>query len=501
MKGCGIRIFVVMRTRFGLRTFNIFFLLLFSTRLFAQGMTVDSLLPRIGSELHNPALAEQLRTLIPDFENSHVWGFATGDFTNDSLPDLALSIYDGDRSKSAVRVYLFENENNQKLTSRFEKEISFVESPIEVGISIEGSVVTITRKTAAEHWEQEGYSIEWGDVVLVDRFETDEENVSGSGSGKAHELGHEVYRNFETLRTKESYFTGSSGDALLAESFFSLPSYGRLRELYPGYGHILSDSTTDFILSGVGLRRDASDLSIRSMQTAYNDEYLYLDIRVRDDYVIGGQPSIEANDRISFWFDTKYTGDRLNRDRRLLSMEGGFPTFRTTLDSLVSNITFALPPHPGKVTQITYSSVAPLTQLQQDGLKRAMALMSYDTGGGVVNGYRLTLRIPFSFLGFETNPERAYETPLQLGSAEDSSELPTSASITNAATLGFTALVYDVDDPAHPNEVTIQATSKYEAGNPATFGTLILEPSALDYGEVHPTYLDTLRAGMTSAGY
>ncbi len=96
---------------------------------------------------------------------------------------------------------------------------------------------------------------------------------------------------------------------------------------------------------------------------------LYLSIRVRDDYVIGGQPKIEANDRVSFWFDTKYTGDRLNRDRRLLSMEGGFPTFRTTLDSLVSNITFALPAHPGKVTQITYSSVDPLNSLQQDGLK------------------------------------------------------------------------------------------------------------------------------------
>ncbi len=46
-----------------------------------------------------------------------------------------------------------------------------------------------------------------------------------------------------------------------------------------------------------------------------------------------------------------------------------------------------------------------------------------------------------------------------------------------AATLGFTALVYDIDDPSHPNEVTIQATSKYEEGNPATFGTLVLEPS------------------------
>jgi hypothetical protein len=468
-----------------------------------QGMPVDSILPRIDSELHQQGLGEQLRTMITDYADARVWGLAIGDFTNDSLPDLAISIYDHGKGGNTVHVYFFENKNNQKLHNCFEKEISFVESPIEVGLTVEGSVVTITRRTGSAHWEQEGYSIESGDVTLIDRFETNQEVVASSTSaGKPRELGHEVYRNYENLRSRESYFTGSSGDALLAESFATFPAYNRSREIYPGYGHLFSDTSTDFILSGVGLRRNASDLSIRSLQTAYNDDYLYLAIRVRDDNVIGGQPKIDANDRVSFWFDTKYTGDRLNRDRRLLSMQGGFPTFRTTLDSMVSNITFALPAHPGKVTQITYSSVNPLNSLQQDGLKNVMAVMSYDTnGGGAVNGYRVTLRIPFAFLGFETNPEHAYETPIPFGSQEDSSVLISSASITNAATLGFTALVYDVDDPSHPNEVTIQGTSKYEEGNPATLGTLVLEPSGQYYGEVRSTYLDKFHAGMTSAGY
>jgi hypothetical protein len=501
MKGSSIRIFVAMRTQriaWGFATL----LILFPRLLFAQGMSVDSILPRIDSELHNNTLGEQLRTFIPNYADARVWGLAIGDFTNDSLPDLAISIYDHGKVGTTVHVYFFENENNQKLVPRFEKEISFVESPIEVGLTVEGSVVTITRRTGSEHWEQEGYSIESGDVTLIDRFETNQENVASStAAAKPHELGHEVYRNYENLRSRESYFTGSSGDALLAESFMTMPAYARSREIYPGYGHIFSDTSSDFILSGVGLRRDANDLSIRSMQTAYNDDFLYISICVRDDYVVGGQPKIENNDRVSFWFDTKYTGDRLNRDRKLLSMQGGFPTFRTTLDSLVSNITFALPAHPGKVTQITYSSVNPLNSLQQDGLKGVMALMSYDTEKGTTNGYQLTLRIPFAFLGFEANPEHAYETPVSFGSQDDSSGLITSASITNAATLGFTALVYDIDDPSHPNEVTIQATSKYEEGNPATFGTLVLEPSGEYYGEVHPTYLDKLHAGMTTAGY
>src|ERR1035437_1511532 len=107
----------------------------------AQGMLLDSMLPRIANELHSPALAEQLRTIVPDFENQKVWGLAIGDFTNDSLPDLALSLYNPGTARGQVRVYLFENVRNRQLVNRFEKPIPFIESPIEVGLSIEGSVV------------------------------------------------------------------------------------------------------------------------------------------------------------------------------------------------------------------------------------------------------------------------------------------------------------------------------------------------------------------------
>jgi len=107
--------------------------LLGGERASAQGMTLDSMLPRIGSELHNPALAEQLQTLLPNFANMRVWGLATGDFTNDSLPDLALSLYDRGDPGNKVRVYLFENVKSGQLVKRFEKVVAYVESPIEAG--------------------------------------------------------------------------------------------------------------------------------------------------------------------------------------------------------------------------------------------------------------------------------------------------------------------------------------------------------------------------------
>ncbi|HWF43906.1 MAG TPA: hypothetical protein VG537_04615, partial [Candidatus Kapabacteria bacterium] len=180
--------------------------------------------------------------------------------------------------------------------------------------------------------------------------------------------------------------------------------------------------------------------------------------------------------------------------------EGGFPTFRDRLDSLVYNITFSLPSQPGRVTQVTYSTVSPLTPMEQDGLKNVRAQMSYDTAGGVVSGYTLRLRIPFTFLGFETNPAKLYEKPPVSFSGEPTAPEQQNG-IGEAATLGFTALVYDVDDPARPNEVTVQATSKYQQSNPSTFGTLVLEPSSLYYGEVHPTYLEQVRSGLSLAGY
>ena len=464
-------------------------------------MPIDSMLPRIGSELHNPALAEQLKSLVPDYANQHIWGLATGDFTNDSLPDLAISLYDPFSAKTAVRIYLFENQNNQRLVNRFEEPVAFIESPIEVGLTIEGSVVTIVQKTGEEHWSQKGYSIEFGDVVLVDRDETEKEDVTAASNAKARSIGHNVYRNYETLRSHETYFTGSSGDAMFSTSYFTLPSYQRNRELYPGYGHALSDTSSDFIMQGAGLRKNASDLSIARIEAAYNDEYLYLSVHVNDDYVVGGQPHSEANDRLSLWFDTKYTGDRLDRDRRLLSKEGGFPTFRDRIDSLVYNVSFVLPAEPGKITEISYSTLKPLTLSEQDGLKNIRAQLTYDIAGNVMNGYTVRLRIPFTFLGFETNPAKLYETHPSVAGGEEQAAPEQQNGIGEAATLGFTALVYDVDDPARPNEVTVEATSKYEQGNPSTFGTLVLEPSSLYYGEVHPTYLDKVRAGLVAAGY
>lgn len=481
-------------------------------------MPLDSVLPRIATELNSTRLASALTNALPNYANLRVWGLATGDFTNDSLPDLALSLFDPYGPKTEVRVYLFANDSGQTLTKIMERPVTFVESPIEVGLTIDGSVVTIVQKTGDQHWTQLGYTMEFGDLILVDRFETEREDVTADPKLKQRSIGHDIYRNYETLRTRENYTTGASGDEMFRTSYFTIPAYQRLRDLYPGYGTVLSDSTADFIVTGKGLRRDAHDVSFRTLRAAYDDDNIYLSATVRDDYMVGGQPSMQANDRLSVWFDTKYTGDRLNRDRRVLSRQAGFPTFRDQLDSLVTNLTVAIPKQPGRVTQVTYSSIKGLTALQQEGLKNVRAQMTFDTATtganrGLVEGYTLRVKIPFAFLNLETNPAKFYETvrtngrPTTADDAESSAANGTGvrSELLNGtgevATLGFTAILYDVDDPLRATEATAQATSTYREGNPATFGTMLLEPSSLYYGEVHPTYLDRVREGLAAAGY
>jgi hypothetical protein len=518
-------------------------------RVSAQGMPLDSILPRIGAELHNSELANSLTTILPNYANLRVWGMATGDFTNDALPDVALSLFDLYGPKNQVRVYLFANNGGHDFRRVMERPVAYIESPIEVGLTIDGSVVTLVQKTGDQHWTQLGYSVEFGDLILVDRYETEREDMTGSSDrgvadtkAKSRTIGHDVYRNYENLRTRETYTsdlrpsagqasTGQSGtsagqsgagqnaaantvtggDEMFSTSYFTLPAYQRLREIYPGYGKTLSDTSREFVVAGAGLRRDASDVSIKSLQAAYDDDNIYISATMRDDYIVGGQPSIQANDRISLWFDSKYSADRQNRDRRILTRQGGYPTFRDALDSLVTNLTVAVPRQPGRVTQVTYSSTKSLTALQQEGLRNVRGQMSFDTvsTSGTpetrVEGYTLRLKIPFAFLNLETNPAKFYESVATKQPITDDAASAAAEALQNGigevSTLGWTGVVYDVDDPLRANEFTAVATSQYHEGNPSTFGTLVLEPSSLYYGEVHATYLDQLRQGLSAAGF
>ncbi|HYM20383.1 MAG TPA: sugar-binding protein [Candidatus Kapabacteria bacterium] len=467
---------------------------------FSQGMPIDSLDGRFSSAFPESMRSSLREVLANHYDDQRVWGLAIGDFSNDSLPDLAISLYDLSNPKREVTVHLLVN-TGSAFKDVFQKKYTYFETPIEVGLTIDGSVVSVLQKFDESHWRQEGYSYYAGDLMMVDELETHKEDVPAL-TGKNKAMAHDLYRNYETLITKESFFSTKDNQTMLRSVFYSLPAYSRLRFVYPGYGHDMSDTSAKFIIKGAGFRRDWKDCSIKRALAAYDDDFLYISISVNDDQVWGGDEDMEKNDRVTLWFDA------FNTDSRYFTKEkkGSIPQFRTQTDSTIYSVTFSLPGMMSQTPKVTASSVAALNDQQREASTNIRATVSRDTSNGVVSGYTLKARIPFVYLGFEGNPTGSYETRSaeQMFSDQPSKKKKGDNSLLaddERPIIGFTAVISDVDDPNHPDEITMQATSNFNPDDPTTFGELVLIPTGTFYGEVYPTYTKELTDELHKAGF
>ncbi len=465
-----------------------------------QGMPIDSLDGRFDL-VFSPSLRASIKEAIPeDYDAQRVWGLAIGDFSNDTLPDLAISLFNTSHPKQEVTVHLLVNENG-KFHDVFQKKYTYFETPIEVGLTTDGSVVSVLQKFDESHWRQEGYSYYAGDLMMIDELETRKEDVPAL-MGKDKAMAHDLYRNYENLRTKESFFSTKDNQTMLHSEFYTFPAYSRLRYVYPGYGHDMSDNSEQFIAKGGSFRRDSKDCSIRRALAAYDDEYIYISVSVRDDQVWGGDEKMEKNDRVSLWFDA------FNTESRYFTKEkkGSIPQFRTKTDSTIYNVTFSMPAVLSTTPRVSASSVVALSDVQREALGNIRATVIRDTANGVVNGYTLKARIPFAYLGYEGNPINSYETRAAEQLFNESK--PGKKKRTNDLieredypAIGFTIVVNDVDDPNHPEEFTQQATSSFDPDNPTSFGEIVLVPTGAFYGEVYPTYTKELTDQLIKAGF
>ncbi len=466
----------------------------------AQGMPIDSLFDRLSQTFSKEQLASLHETLPIRYDDQRVWGLAIGDFSNDSLPDLAISLFDVNFNSRNVKVHLLRSEGSH-FTDVFQKQYSYVETPIEVGLSVEGAVVSILQKFDESHWRQEGYTVYAGDVISIDELETRKEDIPAL-TGKNKAMAHDLYRNFETLTTKESFYSTKDNLTMQKSLFYTFPAYNRLRYVYPGYGRDMNDSSSAFIVKGNIFRRDAKDLSIRRALSAFDEEYMYFSISVRDDQVWGGNEKQEHNDRVTLWFDA------FKGDNRYLTKpkKGTIPQFRTETDSTIYSVTFAMPAVLSQTPNLTVSSATNYTEQQREAITEIRATVIRDTADGVVSGYTLKARIPFTYLGYESNPITAYENRLAESQFGDgTTKKKTIDEVTpdhnDFPIIGFTTVVTDVDDPTHPEEITEQATSDFRSDNPSTFGELMLIPTGTFYGEVYPTYTRVLTDELIKAGY
>lgn len=474
--------------------------MLISSLSFGQGMPIDSLKDRIVGIFGEP-LFTSLRDALPiRFDNQRVWGLAMGDFSSDGKTDLAISLYDVSTGGKTVVVHLLQNQEGKEFKEMFRKKYSYVETPIEVGLVSEGYILYIVQKPNDNNWIQEGYTVYAGDVITIDEFETRKIEL-GAGGSRTKPFGYELYRSYESLLTTEKFFDMKNSQQLLSSEYYSFPAYSRLRSVYPGYGKDMFDTSTNFIVKGGIHRKDEKDLSIEKALAAYDDEYIYFSITVNDDQVWGGNDKMESNDRIALWFDM------YNGSNRFLSKgtKNSVTSFRTNADSTIYNIIFSIPDIMSRTPKLTLSSVANLTDAQQESGKLIRGLIERDTAGRVVTGYTLKVRIPFTFLGLETNPITAYESRAAenvFDSKDGKKKKPHSMrDFSLYPKFGFSAVAVDVDDPTLPEEITMQATSDFKPNDPSSYGEMLLIPSGSFYGSVTPTYLNEITDQIQKAGY
>ncbi|MEK6571527.1 MAG: hypothetical protein AABZ61_09165, partial [Bacteroidota bacterium] len=264
---------------------------------------------------------EQFRDLryhLP--EEFAIWGYDVGDFSGDDELDVALSVRPKDFKEKNVQVFFFVN-SEQGFIEASKLTVGYFEIPIEVGFTIEQGICFMTSKERDHHWFITGYTYRKGSFLLVDRFEVGRQLVGPEGKA---EIGHEIYDNYLTLASRESFFNVANGKLFLAAHYYTFPVYRTERRLLPDFVTTLTDTSGKYFITGKEDWGGPADLGF-SARFEYNDSTLFCSVNVVDDSLVVGTDSLNNGDRVGLWLDLKAT--------RMNPSTGTAPNFRLQPDS------------------------------------------------------------------------------------------------------------------------------------------------------------------------
>ncbi len=418
------------------------------------GMDFEDWQPKL-----DPYFAEELigdvKRQLPRGAKFKIWGWDVGDYSGDGYNDCAVTIRMANERKRLVHVYFFVDIDGY-LTCVGQTERTFIEVPLEAGISIKDNACYVLRKHRQYTWDIQGYRFDNGALTVLDDFSTERLKFTT----------HESYRNYHTLFGYERYVNNRSGNEEHLVEFLCIPSYRRGRYIYKGYTSELQSSSVRFVPQGAYYWEGEDDASFR-VRSAYNDEFLYFIVTVRDDIIVPDNGNFITWDGIQIWLDAS------NRPNRHLKTDDE-RDFRTTADSGI----FCFNINPGNYAErrpeYSVSATDDVNELQNYALAQVRVRSNLTE-----DGYQVKIRIPFQFLGFEGAPV----------SEESISEL------------GCTIVVNDIDNGFRPEEETWIATSKFEQLNPSSYGSLLLVPNTLGYGEADNIYSDALSDRLNELGF
>jgi len=424
--------------------------------VFAQsGMDFDEFKRRADPYFAEELLAD-VRNAMPLGASYRIWGWDVGDFSGDGVYDLAVSLHVSGSRKRECLVYMFVDVEGY-LVNISKMPFPFVDLPLEVGVVIRDTSCYVTVKRKSEDWSILGYRFREGAVVLVDQFVTD----------RIESMGHETYRSFQSLATRER-FLRKDDEAAYESEFITIPCYGRARQVFAGFVSEASVQDIDHVTDGSYWWTGDDDVSFLA-RMVYDDDYLYLRVHVRDSNVVTGWCDTCVADHVELHLDVT-PAPEVGLSRYVSIVNRTDVAVRHSADTGLYTILVRLGDFGDRLPRVVVRTTDDLdpTQNQSRRLIRAVAARSKD-------GYVVKLRVPFVLLGYQKAPidERK----------------PTE--------FGCTVAVHDVDNEFRAEEYTVIATSPLKELDPSTYGVIRFIPDGAWYGESSNIYgeavLNTLR--------
>ncbi len=421
-----------------------------------SGMHFDDFHPKLTPYFADELIGDVERSM-PKGSTYRIWGWDVGDFSGDGNNDCAMTVrLDGDRRRQVTIYFFVDIEGFLTLVGQTDR--TFVDVPLEAGVSIRDNACYVTEKQRQYVWDIRGYRFEKGALSVLDDFST----------GRKGRRTLETYRNYQTLMGFERWLDTRSGEELERSDYLSIPTYRRGRTVYQGFKTDLESRSVQFVPKGAFYWKGEDDASFR-LRTAYNDSYLYFMISVRDDKVVSDNGLHYVWDGVEIWLDPFRT--------RGNSEESGGAASGGSIDSAAAGI-LSLSVNPGNFAE----DPPEFSIASSDGLLSSQnaALADVRLRARLTDeGYQVKIRVPFQLLGYAAAPLEA-------------------ESITE---LGCSILVLDVDNGFRRDEVTWITTSGLETLDPATYGTLLLIPDSQTYGEASNIYADAIAERLNALGF
>jgi hypothetical protein len=433
--------------------FNIIVLLIiigqFSHVHAQSAMTFEELKPKI-EKYFDPVLIADIKSELPTGSSYRIWGWDVGDFSGDGFYDLAFAVKKFSSPSHKIHVFMFVDIEGF-LVKVAEIERDFLEIPLEVGIVIRDNACYVTEKSAKYHWSIKSYRYDDGVLALFDEFKT----------AKVNKYTHETYRNFSDLTSSEKVIRNSNGRVELDANYLTLPCYERPRQFLKSYNNEIFSGSTDFVSHGAYDRQDWEDVSFYA-KSAYDSRYLYFSVKVIDEQVVVPSCQDCTSDYIDLWLEMEPRDGSVNR---LINKFGNEMDLRKTAKSGIFRLSVYLGDFAEEKAHVFVSSSDDLS-LQKRNSASEIRVASKQVEGG----YVVKFRVPFSLFGLDSPP---------FGENELSE-------------WGCSFVVHDIDNEFRPEEETEISSSKFQSGDPSSYGSLIFIGEGQWYGKSQNIYADKI---------